>query len=78
MFSRATFPTKIKRSAHEIFFPYFFFMGQSNSLALSKFTLSGQLFNGAKRWFPVPAPPRPSAVLYVPAACHDNLINKGP
>ena len=24
-------------------------------------TLSGQEFNGAKRWLPVPAPPRPSA-----------------
>ena len=29
--------------------PYFFLIGQSNSLALSRLTLSGQLFSGAKR-----------------------------
>ena len=43
----ATFPTNINKSAHEIFFTYFFFIGHRRSLALSKFTLSGQLFIGA-------------------------------
>ena len=45
--SRATFPTKINKSAQEILFPYFFFIGHNNNLALSKLTLSGQLFKGA-------------------------------
>ena len=45
--SKDIFPTKINKSAHEIFFPYFFLIGQSKSLALSKFTLSGQLLRGA-------------------------------
>ena len=44
-------------------------MSQSKRLALSKFTLSGQELSGAKRWFPVLAPPLPSATLYVPAEC---------
>ena len=61
--SSATFPTKINKSAHEIFFPYFLLIGQSSNLALSKLTLSGQLFRGANLWFPVPAPPLPSPVL---------------
>ena len=45
--SRATFPTSINKSAQEILFPYFFLIGHNNNLALSKLTLSGQLFNGA-------------------------------
>ena len=45
--SKATFPTNINRSAQEILFPYFFLIGQRRSLALSKLTLSGQLFIGA-------------------------------
>ena len=47
--SIATLPVSINRSAQLILFPYFFFIGQSNLLALSKFPLSGQLFKGAKR-----------------------------
>ena len=47
MDSRATFPTSINKSAHEILFPYFFFIGQRSNLALSKLTLSGQLLIGA-------------------------------
>ena len=45
--SRATLPTNINKSAHEILFPYFFLIGQRRSLALSKLTLSGQLLIGA-------------------------------
>ena len=45
--SKAILPTNINKSAQEILFPYFFFMGHSSNLALSRFTLSGQLFNGA-------------------------------
>ena len=45
--SSETFPTKINKSAHEIFFPYFCLIGHNNNLALSKFTLSGQLLRGA-------------------------------
>ena len=73
-----TLPAKISKSAHEIFRPYFFFTGQSNRRALSRLALSGQLFNGAKRCCPRPAPPRPSPVRYVPAACHAMRIINGP
>ncbi len=48
------------RSAQEILLPYFCLIGQSSRRALSRFALSGQLFRGAKRWVPDPAPPRPS------------------
>ena len=68
--SRARFPVKIIRSAHEIFRPYFFLIGQSSRRALSRFTLSGQLLRGAKRSVPEAAPPRPSPMRYVPALCH--------
>jgi catalase-peroxidase len=44
----------------EIFSPYFFFTGHSSRRALSRLALSGQLFSGAKRCMPSPAPPRPS------------------
>ena len=37
-------------------------MGHSSIRALSRLALSGQLFKGAKRWAPVPPPPRPSAI----------------
>ena len=47
--SKATFPTKINKSAHEICFPYFCLIGHNNNLALSKLTLSGQALRGAKR-----------------------------
>ena len=60
--SRATLPARIIKSAQEIFRPYFRLIGQSKRRALSKLALSGQLFSGAKRWLPLPAPPRPSAV----------------
>src|SRR5210317_1451042 len=76
--SIATFPTNMKRSAHEILFPYFSLIGQRSLLALSKLPLSGQLFKGANLIAPVPPPPRPSPVLYVPAACHVNLTKNGP
>ena len=76
--SIATFPVKIKRSAQLILFPYFFFIGQRSLLALSRFPLSGQLFKGANLCAPVPPPPRPSPVLYVPAACHVIRIKKPP
>jgi hypothetical protein len=36
--------------------PYFCLIGQSRRRALSRFTLSGQLLRGAKRWLPVPGP----------------------
>ena len=50
------------RSAQDIFRPYFCLIGQSSRRALSRFALSGQLFSGAKRCWPPPAPPRPSAI----------------
>ena len=62
MDSRAQLPARIKRSAQESRLPYFFLMGQRRRRALSRLALSGQLLMGAKRWFPVPAPPRPSNV----------------
>ena len=74
----ATLPVRINKSAQLILFPYFCFIGHKSLLALSKFPLSGQLFKGANLWSPVPPPPLPSAVLYVPAACHVILIKKGP
>ena len=74
----ATLPARINKSAQLICCPYFCLIGQSNLLALSKLPLSGQLFRGAKRCAPVPPPPLPSVLLYVPAACQVNLIKKGP
>src|SRR5207302_4994573 len=68
--SMATLPAKTNRSAQESFRPYFCLIGQSNRRALSRLALSGQLLRGAKRCVPVPPPPRPSAMRYVPAACH--------
>jgi hypothetical protein len=47
---------------HEILRPYFCLIGQSSRRALSRLALSGQLFSGAKRCCPPPAPPRPSAM----------------
>ncbi len=58
--SRAQLPASTMRSAHEIFWPYFCLTGQSRRRALSRLALSGQLFSGAKRCVPSPAPPRPS------------------
>ena len=58
--SSAQLPERIIRSAHEIFWPYFCLIGQSNRRALSRFALSGQLPTGARRMMPEPAPPRPS------------------
>ncbi len=60
MVSRARLPAKTKRSAQEMALPYFCLMGSSRRRALSRLPLSGQEFSGAKRWAPVPAPPRPS------------------
>ena len=48
----------IIKSAQEILRPYFRLIGQSKRRALSKLALSGQLFSGAKRWLPLPAPTR--------------------
>ena len=62
MSSRATFPANTIRSAHEIFWPYFALTGHSSRRALSRLPLSGQLLSGAKRWAPVPPPPRPSSM----------------
>ncbi len=76
--SRAQLPVKIIRSAHESFRPYFCLIGQSNRRALSRLTLSGQLLSGAKRCVPEPAPPRPSAMRYVPALCHAIRMKSGP
>ena len=58
MDSRAQFPARIIRSAHEILRPYFCLIGQSSRRALSRLALSGQLLSGAKRWVPDAAPPR--------------------
>src|ERR1700758_4810534 len=55
--SSATLPVRIIRSAHEILRPYFCLIGHSKRRALSRLTLSGQLFSGAKRCWPRPAPP---------------------
>src|SRR4030095_4250163 len=66
------------RSAQEIFRPYFCLTGQSSRRALSRFALSGQLLRGAKRCAPSPPPPLPSAMRYVPAACHAIRMESGP
>ncbi len=76
--SRAQLPAKTSRSAQESFWPYFCLIGHSSRRALSRLALSGQLFSGAKRCAPLPPPPRPSAMRYVPAACHDNRMKSGP
>ncbi len=76
--SRAQLPARIIRSAQEILRPYFCLIGQSSRRALSRFTLSGQLLSGAKRWLPRPAPPRPSPMRYVPALCHAIRMKSGP
>ena len=76
--SMATLPARTSRSAQEIFWPYFFLSGQSSRRALSRFALSGQLFRGAKRCWPSPPPPRPSAMRYVPAACQVMRMKSGP
>ncbi len=76
--SSATLPARIMRSAQEILRPYFCLIGQSSRRALSRLTLSGQLLSGANRWLPLPAPPRPSPVRYVPALCHAMRMNNGP
>jgi hypothetical protein len=46
--------------------------------ALSRLPLSGQLLRGANRSMPWPAPPLPSEVRYVPAACHAIRTKNGP
>ena len=66
------------RSAHESAWPYFFLTGHSRRRALSRLPLSGQLFSGAKRCWPAPAPPRPSLMRYVPALCQAIRIMNGP
>ena len=76
--SYAILPAKINKSAQLILLPYFFLIGHNNLLALSKLVLSGQEFKGANLKLPVPAPPLPSEVLYVPAACHAILIINPP
>ena len=76
--SSAHLPANTSRSAHETFWPYFCLIGQSSRRALSRFALSGQLLSGAKRCWPSPPPPRPSAIRYVPAACHVMRMKRGP
>jgi hypothetical protein len=78
MDSIATLPAYTMRSAHEIFWPCFFLTGQSRRRALSRLALSGQLLRGANRCWPVPPPPLPSSIRYVPAACHVMRMNSGP
>jgi hypothetical protein len=78
MDSMAQFPAKTRRSAQEIFRPYFCLTGQSSRRALSRLALSGQLLSGAKRCAPLPPPPRPSAMRYVPAACQLIRMKSGP
>ena len=78
MDSSAQLPAKTMRSAQETDCPYFFLTGQSSRRALSRFPLSGQLFRGAKRCMPAPAPPRPSRMRYVPALCHAMRMKNGP
>src|SRR5918911_966043 len=65
------------RSAQESFRPYLRLIGQSNRRALSRLALSGQLLSGAKRWAPLPPPPRPSAMRYVPAAWQPIRLDRG-
>ena len=60
--SKAQLPARIIKSAHDTFLPYFCFIGHNNKRALSRFVLSGQLFNGANLWLPDPPPPLPSAI----------------
>ena len=74
----AQLPVNTMRSAHDKDLPYFFFIGHNNNLALSRFVLSGQLFNGENLNVPAPAPPLPSPILYVPALCQAILIKNGP
>ena len=69
---------KTNRSAHDNDLPYFCLIGHSRRRDLSKLALSGQELWGANRSMPVPAPPRPSLVRYVPAACHAIRIKNGP
>ncbi len=76
--SSAQLPANTSRSAQEIFCPYFCLTGQSSRRALSRFALSGQLFSGANRCWPAPAPPRPSSMRYVPAECQLIRMNSGP
>ena len=60
--SIATLPARMNRSAQLMFLPYFCLIGHSRRRALSRLPLSGQLLSGAKRCWPLLAPPRPSAV----------------
>ena len=60
MDSSAQLPARIIRSAQDIFLPYFCLIGQSSRRALSRLTLSGQLFSGGNRCAPPATPPRPS------------------
>ena len=76
--SMAAFPARTNKSAQLRFLPYFCLIGHNNLLALSKFPLSGQEFSGENLCAPVPAPPLPSPILYVPAACQVNLTKNGP
>ncbi len=62
MDSMATLPVRMNRSPQDSLRPYFALIGHSSRRALSRFTLSGQEFNGAKRCVPAPPPPRPSLV----------------
>src|SRR5262249_42520458 len=72
----------VTRENHKIgpgdFPAVFLLIGHSSRRALSRFALSGQLLSGAKRCWPAPAPPRPSAMRYVPAACHAMRIISPP
>src|SRR5262249_16234284 len=50
--SRATLPVRMIRSAKQILRPYFCLIGHRRRRALSRFALSGQLFNCATRCWP--------------------------
>src|ERR1700738_36122 len=76
--SSATLPVRIIRSAQEILRPYFCLIGQSSRRALSRLALSGQLLSGAKRCWPLPPPPRPSPVRYVPALSQARRVHNSP
>src|ERR1019366_9484723 len=78
MISSAQFPVRIIKSPQESAAPYFCLIGQIRRRDLSVLPLSHQLLIGAKRCSASPAPPRPSAIRYVPAACHAMRIIWGP
>lgn len=78
MISSERFPTSTIRSAHDSARPNFCLIGHRSRRDLSVLPLSHQLPIGAKRCIACPAPPRPSAIRYVPAECQAIRIIRGP